>query len=699
MAKMLVDQGVASDHTFPTQTVYLAKSDDIFRNVRYVSFDNSAFETRLRGNYSMQRTNIDWIAGLGTILGAQTAYQNYGIYTVALVPGSMADNLTSYGGLISGSDHLNILALINAGAAGSYGTVVEPCNYLEKFPSPQNYFYQARGFSLAECYYQSVTNPYQGLLVGEPLAAPFAQPASGSWSNLPTNSLLSGTTNLSVQFNASDAQHPIQQVDLFVDGTFAQTLTNIPPNQNNTLNVTINGVLTSYIVPAAATIKSVVSNLTFRLNQSATTNLTKVVASAHGDRIELQSFDTTKSGAQVSLAVSVLPGLGPQTTYLNASGSSFLDTIANGIRGYSITNVPQLGDYLQLIAIKTNGQTVITSVTNTVSGTTLSQLAKALFNAVNANPALTGADGLVVEDVLMHEDYATFGIYPTNDYSGEFNIRARTGGWPQSQIQVRITGSPTFGIWTGPPPIPVPTEPNFTYAPSQTNRLDGNISDLQPRAHLYVTAGVTNLPMTFGFNTTTQAFGYHDLTAVVYEGSHVRTQQRVSQTVIVSNGPLSATLTTLVGDTNTAIEATLQFSVVSNGSNITSIVLYSTGGALATNLNQSSATFSIPGTSLGVGLHPFYAVVSAAGGKQYRTETKWIRLIAKESPFQVSISSPTRTVSWPATAGRSYDILSTTNLTNAFQVLQSVTPSNSAPHWIDTNSPGPQRFYRVRTSN
>src|SRR5206468_1137544 len=46
MAKMLVDQGVASDHTFPQQTVFLGKSDDIFRNVRYVSFDNSAFETR-----------------------------------------------------------------------------------------------------------------------------------------------------------------------------------------------------------------------------------------------------------------------------------------------------------------------------------------------------------------------------------------------------------------------------------------------------------------------------------------------------------------------------------------------------------------------------------------------------------------------------------------------------------------------------
>src|SRR5205823_388637 len=143
-----------------------------------------------------------------------------------------ADNLTSYGGLIFvNSGHLSILSLLAAGASGSYGTVTEPCNYLEKFPSPQNYFYQSRGFSLAECYYQSVTNPYQGLLVGEPLAAPFAQPASGSWSNLPSYSLLSGTTNLTLGFTASDSSHPVQQIDLFLDGTWLQTLTNLPPTR------------------------------------------------------------------------------------------------------------------------------------------------------------------------------------------------------------------------------------------------------------------------------------------------------------------------------------------------------------------------------------------------------------------------------------------------------------------------------------
>src|SRR5438445_10937141 len=226
LAKQIVDSGVLADGTFPTQTVYLAKSTDVNRNVRYLTFDNAIFNTRLRGNYSMVRTNTDsnWL--FGNCLGLQQGVQREASMPgTTFAPGSMADDLTSYGGAIfEPADHLKILQYLSFGAAGGYGTVTEPCNYLEKFPSPQNYFYQSRGFTLAECYYQSVTNPYQGLIVGEPLAAPFAQPPSGWWSNLTENALLSGATNLILQFNGSDAAHPVQQVDLFLDGTWLQPL-------------------------------------------------------------------------------------------------------------------------------------------------------------------------------------------------------------------------------------------------------------------------------------------------------------------------------------------------------------------------------------------------------------------------------------------------------------------------------------------
>ncbi len=267
-AEMMVQQGATSDGTFPTQTAWLSKSSDTARNIRYVAFDNCVFNTRLRGNLSVLRTNLDSPYFNNLIFGFQGGSYYFGIGPVPLfVPGSMADNVTSYSGMIfEDTGQTTLLRFVSAGAAGSFGTIQEPCGYPEKFPDPQNYFYQSRGFSLGECYYQSVTNPYQGLVVGEPLAAPFAKPGTGAWNGLASNAVVSGTTNLSVQFNESDAQHPIQQVDLFLDGLWLQTVTNVAPQSANVLHVTLNGFATTYTVPAGATIKSVASNLVTVLN-------------------------------------------------------------------------------------------------------------------------------------------------------------------------------------------------------------------------------------------------------------------------------------------------------------------------------------------------------------------------------------------------------------------------------------------------
>ncbi len=187
-AEQLVDQGVASDGTFPQQPVVLAKSSDTYRNVRYTEFDNTIFSVNVLGVSTILRTNTDWVAWPNGCQGYQTGLAQFSVPQGLFVPGAVADSLTSYGGIIFGSnDQTNLLAFINGGATGSYGTVQEPGNATPLFPNSQVYFYQARGFSLAESYYQSVSVPYLGLMVAEPLAAPFAQPGFGKWgTNLTT---------------------------------------------------------------------------------------------------------------------------------------------------------------------------------------------------------------------------------------------------------------------------------------------------------------------------------------------------------------------------------------------------------------------------------------------------------------------------------------------------------------------------------
>jgi uncharacterized protein (TIGR03790 family) len=674
-AKLVIDRGVASDSTFPTQTVYLGKSDDAARNIRYVLFDNAVFNTRLRGNYSMERTNVNTSNFFGYIGGYENGYQT-GVPATNFAPGALADQLTSYGGeLYEQADHTTALLFLNAGAAGSYGTVIEPCAYLAKFPSPQLYFCQARGFTVAECYYQSVTNPYQGLLLGEPLAAPFAQPPGGSWSNLPANALLSGSTNLSLQFNAPDPAHPMQQVDLFVDGIFAQTLTNIPPRPNNILTVTIRGHAMPYTVLAGATLQTATTGLTALLNGSGNTSITKAQAFAHGDRIELQSSDLTLPGSQVPVSVASSVGSASAlTTFIAASRTNCLDTIAFGMRTFTVFEAPSAGSYLLLTVTKTNGGVVTIGATNSAGNTSISALVQTLVNLVNTNAALQGSDGVAAEDFLNFD--------LNSPPAARFNLRALSAGWSAAQLQANLSGSSPF-----------------IFQPSGIQKLDQNLSDLQPRNHLYLTAGVTNLLLSFAFNTTTQTDGYHELTAVAYEGSHVRTQKRLAQTVRVQNSFLAAVFTTLLGDTNTALEATLQFSVVANTNNISKIELFSTGGSLTNVLNQSNTVFAVAGTNLGLGLHPFYAVVTASSGKQYRTETKWLRLVGRDTSFSVSIAVPPPRLAWTAAAGRSYDILTVTDVTNAFQASATLTPSNSTAQWTDTNAAASRRFYRVRTSN
>jgi len=679
LAKQIVSQGVLGDGTFPTQTVFLVKNPyDEARNVRFTLFDNAIFNARLRGAPAMQRIVASTPNGLGPTFGYQAGVVDFTLSGVSAVPGAIADNLTSYGGLINGTGgQYDMLGFLAAGAAGTYGTVSEPCNYLEKFPNPLDYFYLARGFNLAESYYQSVTNPYQGLMVAEPLSAPFARPPGGAWTSPPSNAVLHGLTNLTLQITAADTNHPVSQVDLFVDGTFLRTLTNLPPQSGNMLSVTVGGRTASLTVPPGAALGALASNLAVAINAPAVGGAAAVSATAIGDRVELHGTAVATSGSQIGLSTSVAAGpAGAQTTFLQTSGTTFLDTIASGFRAFTVQNTPAVGDYLQLVVGKVSGQSVTNSVTNTVSGTSLSTLVNNLVGLVNADLRLQDSDGLTAIDWFNGD------IYGEPTVSG-FNVEANSPGWAAAQISTTLSSST-----------------NLVATPGDLQALVDNLGDLQPRAHLYVTAGATRFPLTFALDTTSLADGFHELTAVVYEGSNVRTQTRVVLPVVVQNTSLSATLSTPFPGTNVAGEATVPFSVAVNTNLGGVIQLFSTGGLLAAATNQASVSFPVAGASLGLGLHPVYAVVTQTGGAAYRTATKWIRFVGPDAPFSISLAGGhPPTLVWPATSGRNYQVLATTNAAASFQATATVTPTNSPAAWADTNSPAVRRFYQVVTPN
>jgi uncharacterized protein (TIGR03790 family) len=618
-AKKLVDHGVAGDGTFPRQPMLLAKSSDLLRNFRFTSFDNAILNTRLAGTATIVRTNMDSPVGLSNLAGFETGMYQFTISPNTFVPGAIADSLTSYGGVIFGpNDHTTLLVLINAGASGSYGTVTEPSPVGAKFPTPQVYFYQARGFNIAECYYQSLFEPYEGIVVAEPLSAPFAQPGSGAWQGASSNAVLSGTAHLSASFTSADAQHPLQKVDLFVDGKFFQAVTNVPPLPGNTVALQLGGYAINYTVPANATIASVATNLASLINVPAATNASKSVAYVFGDRIELHSLAGTQpsapgrpklSGSTVTnpppanlpLSVSTAAGTATaDTTFVRASRRMFLNSPAAGSKNFSISGSTQLGSWITLTVKKTTGATVSVTATNTNVFANPVDMLQQLVSLINSNTSLQALDGVFVEDFVP----GVFG-------SGSMLLRAGSSGL--KGLATRVTFSASAFL--------VPD-------PATEVALDDNLFDVQPRNHLYVSAGVTNLNAAVTLDTTRLADGYHDLTAVAYEGTHVRTQTRIGLPIIVQNSSLTASCSSSDLAATNSVGGTYHVQVTANAGNVAAIHLLSTGGELSSVTNQSSAAFTLNAANLGVGLHPIWALVETSAGTKFRTQSLWTRFVA-----------------------------------------------------------------------
>jgi len=171
--KKLIDRGIQSDHTHPPGTGYLVDTSDQQRNVRAVDFEN--LRKMLGGIVKLEHIKTDAIDNKSDILFYFTGKARVsGLSTNTFVPGAIADHLTSTGGQLTDSFQMSSLRWLEAGATGSYGAVVEPCNFPAKFPSPGVLIaHYTNGETLIEAYWKSVAMPGQGIFIGEPLARPY----------------------------------------------------------------------------------------------------------------------------------------------------------------------------------------------------------------------------------------------------------------------------------------------------------------------------------------------------------------------------------------------------------------------------------------------------------------------------------------------------------------------------------------------
>lgn len=672
VAKTLIDRATAADASSPTGTVYYYRTLDA-RNIQKGEFENSLFMIRLlngslRGSQQDGYTyeNPPHADVMGLMVG-QCCSLGPGANTYR--PGAFAEHLTSYGGVLYNESEFQqpnreqdrALSWIEAGCAGSYGTIVEPCAYTNKFPRAQLHYWYGRGFSLGESLYMSVQNPYQGVAAGDLLCSPYAVPCTVTVGGLSSGQVVSGTVSLSVTGAASSAARPLDQVDLFVDGVFVSTLTNVYPTMSNVVSVAINGTGCTYRVPLNAPLFNVATGLAASINAS---NL-GVTAGAYSDRVEIKQNALGQPAASwTCVAGSSTGSAGVLTTFAATPSTNFIESPNFAHKILTLSGNPVSGDVVRLVVTNLDGAAFTNRVTAMSTNDTPYSLLTNLAATVNADPGLTNSRGCLIKWVM----------------SGEGYLVARTNGWEGCNLYASYAVVTQLG--------------SSLVGPDSAGNFTNNSHVMSARATVFLSEGRTNLVGAYSLNTATLADGPHELMAVAYEGTAVRTQGRTEMPFVVNNHTASCTITSpadrasfLLGTSVTVyVEA-----AAAGGGSVSTVQCYVEGKLLAST-GTAPYVFTFSTTNYGVGLVGIQAKSVSSNGDAVLS-AKVDVLVLPDYDFD-SMDDNWETSSFGSiTNWGAWDDPDTDGVYNVNEYVADTQPTNSASkftaviYWR-TNSPG-----------
>ncbi len=218
-------RSAAADGTKPTGTVYFLGNDDIRSTTREWAFEAAVKKLETLGVNAViedgvlpqQKTDV-----AGAVIGiADFDWPKSGS---SMRPGAIVEHLTSFGGVMTmGAGQTPLTEFLRHGAAGSSGTVTEPFAIQAKFPNAFLHVHYASGCSLAEAFYQSVTGPYQLLIVGDPLCAPWRKTLTITVEGFAADKPLEGKVTLSPKAESPDGLGT-NGFSLYIDGLRVETM-------------------------------------------------------------------------------------------------------------------------------------------------------------------------------------------------------------------------------------------------------------------------------------------------------------------------------------------------------------------------------------------------------------------------------------------------------------------------------------------
>lgn len=212
-------RSAGADGTCPKGTIYLMRNSDPRSTCREWAFQSTAAALRrlgvgvviAEGVLPQKKTDV---AGLMTGV-ADFDWKKSGS---VILPGAFCDHLTSFGGILTtNGSQTPLTEFLWYGAAGASGTVAEPYALQAKFPSALFHVFYAQGCNLAESFYQSVSAPYQILLVADPLCQPWARRPKVMLIGSAIDQPVKGTITLRPHVPAVSGQ-TISRMETYVDG-------------------------------------------------------------------------------------------------------------------------------------------------------------------------------------------------------------------------------------------------------------------------------------------------------------------------------------------------------------------------------------------------------------------------------------------------------------------------------------------------
>ena len=312
-AKRVVDRAVASTAAFPNGAFQL-QGGGPERNIRHRTYPVVARLFALFGaSDRLETQTVDTPIPTRPILGylVGRAYLPDSFTEATFAPGAIADHLTSCAGQIPDPcmGQSSVWDWMRLGATASYGTVSEPCAFREKFPDPLIAFWTLRGFTAGEALAMSVRNPYQGLWVGDPLAAPFAAPPSIRILSPAPHADLDGDTPLQLSVAAHPRGAPPVFLDLYLDGRHHAPVARPFAPVGNLLAAHIGTNRFTYTVAVGEDLPAAAAGLAWAINYHGAGQFT---ATAKSDRIEVAARSPLgPDGQPLPFSVSAEPGFAP----------------------------------------------------------------------------------------------------------------------------------------------------------------------------------------------------------------------------------------------------------------------------------------------------------------------------------------------------------------------------------------------------